>query len=275
MTEPPAESSTEPLAEPVPPQRRRILWKLFLLFCAVCIVVFSLLAWYVTTDSFQRWVRRRVIASAEKLTGGRVDLGELHTIPFRLRVDARDLTIHGHEAPDQAPFLHVDRVQAEMKIISLLSTTVGLHSLALEHPVVHIIDYPDGTTNAPVPKASFASQSSSSQSPVEQLIALAVSHLEVKQGELLWEDKKVPFEFAARDLALLLNYSLLRRRYEAHVVAGSVATRIQQYPSFVWRVDASLVLARRHADISNLTLQQSLKVDLASSLRLEIDRITA
>ena len=75
-------------------------------------------------------VRRRVIASPEKVTGGRVELGEFHTIPFRLRVDARNLTIHGREAPDQVPFLRVDRVQAELKIISLLSTTIGLHSLA-------------------------------------------------------------------------------------------------------------------------------------------------
>ena len=249
--EQPSEESTGQSTEPsTPPVRRRILWNLFLLFCVFSVVAFSLLGWYVTTDSFQRMVRRRVIAAAEKLTGGRVELGELHTIPFRLRVDARNLTIHGREAPDQAPFLHVDRVQAEMKIISLLSTTVGLHSLALEHPVVHIIDYPDGTTNAPVPEASL----SSSEGPVEQLISLAVSHLEVQRGELLWEDKKVPFEFAARDLALLLNYSLLRRQYEAHIVAGSIGTRIQPYPSFEWRADASLVLARGRADISKLNL---------------------
>jgi len=247
---PPSEPSSEQSAQPSPPERRRILWKLFLSFCVFSLISFILLGWYVTTDSFQRMVRRRVIASAEKLTGGRVELGELHTIPFRLRVDARNLTIHGREASDQAPFLRVDRLQAEMKIISLLSTTVGLHSLVLEHPVVHIIDYPDGTTNAPVPQASL----SLNQGPVEQLISLAVSHLEVQQGELLWEDKKVPFEFAARDLALLLNYSLLRRQYEAHVVAGSVATRIQDYQSFMWRADASLVLARGRADISSLTL---------------------
>ena len=70
----------------------------------------------------------------------------------------------------------------------------------------------------------------------------------------MWQDKKVPFDFDARDLALLLNYSLLRRQYEAHVVAGSVATRVQQYPSFAWRADASLVLARGRADISSLTV---------------------
>ncbi len=252
MTEPPIEPvpPTEQSTEPVPPERRRILWKLFLSFCVFTLIGFGLLAWYVTTDSFQQIVRRRVIASAEKLTGGRVELGELHTTPFRLRIDARNLTIHGHEAPDQAPFLHVDRLQAELKIISLLSTTIGLHSLVLEHPVVHIIDYPDGTTNAPVPQARLASN----QGPVEQLISLSVAHIEVQQGELLWEDRKVPFEFTARDLALLLNYSLLRRQYEAHLAAGSVVTRWQQYPSFVWRADASLVLARGRADISNLTV---------------------
>jgi len=70
-----------------------------------------------------------------------------------------------------------------------------------------------------------------------------VSHIEVQQGELLWQDRKVPFEFAARDLALLLNYSLLRRQYEAHLAAGNVDARIQDSPSFAWRADAALVLA--------------------------------
>ena len=182
MTEP----LTEPLTEPVPPERRRILWKLFLAFCVFCLIAFSLLGWYVTTDSFQQMVRRRVIASVEKITGGRVELGELHTIPFRLRVDARNLTIHGRETSDQVPFLRVDRLQAEMKIISILSTTIGLHSLVLEHPVVHIIDYPNGGTNVPAPKVSRAYE----QGPVEQLISLAVSHIEVQRGELLWKTRK-------------------------------------------------------------------------------------
>ena len=127
MTEP-SEPSPDSL-EPVPPERRRILWKLFLLFCVFSLVAFALLGWYVTTDSFQQTGPPPSDCIGGKLTGGRVELGELHTIPFRLRVDARNLTIHGREASDQVPFLHVDRVQAEMKIISLLSTTIGLHSL--------------------------------------------------------------------------------------------------------------------------------------------------
>jgi translocation and assembly module TamB len=253
-TDPPSEPPIEPLIEaltgPVPPERRRILWKLFLSFCVFSLLGFAVLGWYVTTDSFQQLVRRRVVASVEKITGGRVELGELHTIPFRLRVDARNLTIHGREAPDQVPYVRVDRLQAEMKVISILSTTIGLHSLVLDHPVVHVIVYSDGTTNVPAPPASL----SSDRGPVEELISLSVSRIEVQRGELLWEDQKMPFDFAAQDLALLLNYSLLRRQYEARILAGSVATRFQQYPSFAWRADASVILARGRADISSLTV---------------------
>ncbi len=262
MTEPSSEPPTgplpEPSPEPVPPVRRRILWHLFLGFCVFSLIGFSLLGWYVTTDSFQQMMRRRVVASLEKMTGGRVELGELHTIPFRLRVDARNLIIHGREAPDQAPFLRVDRMQAEMKIISFLSTTIGLHSLALEHPVVHVIAYPDGSTNVPTPAVSrfsrYSSGGAASEGPVEQLFSLAVAHIEVQRGELLWEDKKIPLDFSVRDLALLLNYSLLRRQYEARLVAGSGAARYQQYPSFTWRADASLILSHGHADITSLTV---------------------
>ncbi len=258
MTDPSTEHSTDQSidqstgqsSEPPPPERRRILWKLFLSFCAFCLIAFAALGWYTTTNSFQQLVRRRVIASVEKVTGGRVELGEFHTIPFRLRVDARNLTIHGREASDQIPFFRVDRVQAEMKIISLLSTTIGLHSLVLEHPVTHIIVYPNGATDIPAPPVSF----SPGQGPVEELISFSVSHIEVQRGEVLWEDKKMPFDFDARDVALILNYSLLRRQYEAHLLAGSVATRFKQYPSFSWRGDTSLVLSRGRADISNLTM---------------------
>ena len=235
--------------EPTPP-RRRLWWKLFLLFCIFSVASFAFLGWYVTTDSFQLAVRRRVITSLERATGGRVELGELHTIPFRLRVDARNLTIHGREGADQIPYLHIDRLQAEMKIISLLSTTVGLRSLVLEHPVMHVIVYPDGSTNQPSPPRS----SSAGQGPVEQLFSLSISHAEVQRGELQWEDQRVPVDFDGRDISLLLNYFFLRQQYEARLSLGSVTTRFPQHPPLVWRAHTSLLLARDHAEISSLTV---------------------
>ncbi len=232
------------------PARRRSWWKLFGLFCIFSVVALSLLGWYVTTDSFQQAVLRRVVAALEKVTGGRVEIGQLHSIPFRLRVDVRDLIIHGREAPDQVPYLRVDRLQAEVKIISLLSTEIGLHSLVLEHPVMHIIVYPDGSTNQPAPAVSR----SPGKETAEELFSLSVSHVEVQHGELLWEEKRIPLELDARDVALMLRYSFLRRQYQTSLVVGSASTRFLQYPPFTWRADASLVLARDHADISVLNV---------------------
>lgn len=238
------------MSEPLPPQRRRILWNLLLGFFVFSLIGVIALGWYVTTDSFQQKIRRMVVATAEKITGGRVELGELHITPFRLRVDARNLTIHGSEGPNEVPFFKVGRLQAEIKIISIFSTTIGLHSLVLEHPVAHVIQYSDGNTNVPNPRVNISNY----QGPIEELLSLSVAHIEVNHGELLWEDNAIPLDFAARDLTVFLNYALLRRQYEARIIAGSVDTRIQRYPSFLWGADALLVLSRGHADISSLTM---------------------
>lgn len=239
---------TEP---PAPPARRRILRNLLLSFLAFCLVGFALLGWWVTTDSFQQRVRRRVIAALEEASGGRVELGELHTIPFRLRVDARNLTIHGREPADQAPFVQIERVQAELKIISLFEKSIGLHSLILDHPVIHLISYPDGTTNMPEPAVKM----SADRSAIEHLISLSVVRIEAANGRLLWQNQSVPFNLAADDLSLLLDYSFLRQHYVARASAGSVQTKWGDYGEFSWSASASVILARHHADIQDLKLK--------------------
>ncbi|MBZ5655993.1 MAG: translocation/assembly module TamB domain-containing protein [Acidobacteriia bacterium] len=237
------------MSGPTPPRRR--LWlRLLLLFCIFSAACLSILGWYVTTDSFQQKVRRRVTSALEKATGGRVELGQLHTIPFRLRIDARNLTIHGREGADQVPYLHIDRLQAEVKIISLLSTSIGLHSLVLEHPVMHVLVYPDGSTNQPSPPGGR----SLSQKPVEQLFSLSASHMEVQHGEIQWNENRIPVDFDGRDVSFVLNYLLLHRQYQARLALGSVATRLPPYPEFVWRADTSLLLSHDHAEISTLTV---------------------
>ena len=254
------------MSEPLPPQRRRILWNLVLGFFVFSLIGVIALGWYVTTDSFQQKIRSRVVATAEKITGGRVELGELHITPFRLRVDARNLTIHGSEGPNEVPFFKVGRLQAEIKIISIFSTTIGLHSLVLEHPVAHVIQYSDGNTNVPNPRVNISNY----QGPIEELLSLSVAHIEVNHGELLWEDNAIPLDFAARDLTMFLNYALLRRQYEARIIAGSVDTRIQRYPSFLWGADALLVALarRRHREeprSGDAAIQGSVECAFASS----------
>src|SRR5579872_4772596 len=124
------------------PHRRKMkIWKYVSAFILVWLALLAGLGWYATTNSFQSMVRRRLVAEIERVAGGRVELGSFHTTPFRLRVEVRDLTIHGHEAADVVPYVTVSRVVAEVKVISALGFEFGFHSVVLDHPQIHILTY--------------------------------------------------------------------------------------------------------------------------------------
>jgi translocation and assembly module TamB len=205
-------------------------------------------SWYATTDSFQSLVRRRLVVELERVTGGRVDLGGIHTIPLRFQVDIRDLTIHGREAASEVPYAHVDRLVAQVKLISALGAEFGFSSLVLDHPVVDLILYPDGTTNQPAPKIKGISARSS----IEQLFALSIAQLEVRRGELLWNDQKTPVDFVAHDVSADMSYSLLHRRYGGNLLLGKIDTRFEDYRPVAWMAEAHFTIGRDSLEIKSL-----------------------
>ncbi|HWY55781.1 MAG TPA: translocation/assembly module TamB domain-containing protein [Terriglobales bacterium] len=211
----------------------------YLLFAGVlCLLLLGSLSWYATTDSFQALVRRRVVAELERTTGGRVDLGGIHTIPFRFQVEIRDLTTHGRESASEVPYAHVDHLVARIKLISTLGAEFGFSSLVLDHPVVHIVFYGDGTTNQPAPRL----KSTSTRTSIEQLFSLSISQLEVRRGELLWNDQRTPFEFIANDVSADMSYSLLHRRYDGNLLLGKIDTTFENYRPVAWMTEAHFTL---------------------------------
>jgi translocation and assembly module TamB len=206
--------------------------------------------WYTTTPGFQTYVRRRIMAELEDATGGRVELGTYHTIPLKLQVEIRDLTIHGLEGPDQVPLAHVDRVIARIKIISLLQKEFGFDALELDHPVVHLIVYPDGSTNAPQPKVKRAS----TQSPMETVFSLHINRFSLQRGEFLGNDQKIPLDLDAQSLSAELTYSFFRRRYESRVTLGQVQTAVQDYRPFRWSAKAQFTFGQRAISIQSLSV---------------------
>ncbi|MBZ5705540.1 MAG: translocation/assembly module TamB domain-containing protein [Acidobacteriia bacterium] len=223
--------------------RRYLLWAL-----VGVLLLFGGLAWYATTDSFQAMVRRRLVTELERITGGRVELGGFHTIPFRFRVDVRDLTIHGLEQPTDVPYAHVDRLVAQVKIISVLGAEFGFSQVVLERPVIHIIVYPDGRTNQPQPQVARTS----AKNPVEQLFSMSINRLEVRHGELLWNDQKIPLDFTANDISADMTYSLLHRHYTCNLLLGKVDTTLQNYRPVAWTAEAHFVLGQDNVEIQSL-----------------------
>ncbi|MGA8153198.1 MAG: translocation/assembly module TamB domain-containing protein [Terriglobales bacterium] len=228
--------------------RRGKLWKYLLVILAGGLCALGALAWYVTTDSFQTMVRQRLVSELERVTGGRVELGGVHTVPFRFLVDVRDLTIHGREAPGEIPYAHVDRLVAEVKLISVLGMELGFHSVVLDHPVIHVIVYPDGSSNQPAPVVNAVSVKDS----VAKLFALSVRRLEVRRGELQWNDHKIPLDFVADNVSADMDYSLLHRHYNGKLLIGKIDNKWQNYRPVVWTAEAYFAISRDGLEVTSL-----------------------
>ena len=236
---------TEESPKPAP----RRLWKYLLAIFLLGLLALGGGAWYVTTESFQSYVRARIVAAVEKATGGRVELGAYHTIPFRLQVEIRDFTIHGLEPAGEVPLAHVDRIVARIKVISLLETNFGFKSLVFEHPVVHLIVNPDGSTNLPEPKVQLTS---STRTPVEEFFALSINRLEVRRGEFLWNDHRTPMDFNVAGVSTDLTYSFFRGRYESSLLLGRVESRYQNFAPFTWMASAHFSLGKNEVEVTSL-----------------------
>src|SRR5512143_1950008 len=163
-----ANTPEKSMKETPPRRRRRKLWQGLLggvlLSCAIWA------AWFFTSDGFRNVVRIWLEHRIEATTGGKASVGELRWNLSKMEFEATDVTLHGLEAAPERPFAHVDRIFARVQVRSFFHREVDFEYLAIDHPTIHIIVYPDGTTNQPVPKK----KQSSDRTPVEQLVELAV-----------------------------------------------------------------------------------------------------
>ena len=231
------------------PARRRRWWKYLLITTLMGLVALLAGLWYTTTNSFQQYVRRRMVEELERITGGKAEIGSFHVVPFHLQVEVRNITVHGKEGPNEVPLAHADSLQAQVKVISLLRTEFGFHSLILDHPVVHIAISPDGTTNIP---ALRELPQTTGTDRVAQLFALSIDRLIVHNGELLWADREVPLDFSVHNTNLQMEYSFLRGRYESHLMIGKVDTGLKGLRPFSWTTTMDFALAPTFAEIKSL-----------------------
>ena len=220
--------------------------KYFFLASLLLALLVSAFLWYVTTDSFQNLVRARLVAAIERATGGRAELGSFHVVPLRFLVEVRDLTIHGREGPGEIPLVHVDSLSAIVDLSSVLGSRIAFHSLSLRHPVVHVIFYPDGSTNQPSPKQSAGN--------FEQLFSIGIDRLDVKDGELLWQDQPLPLQFVTNDVSATLDYSFLHRRYSGAVSVGKAETQFDGLRPVVWTGQANFTINSSAIEIRSLSL---------------------
>ena len=226
---------------------------------AALLAVFIGLAWYLRSPSFEDLVRRRLITNLHEVSGGRVEMASFHWNLSRLAFEANDLTIHGLEPAGELPLAHVDHALVRLHIISLVERRFNLEQVHLQRPVVHLIIYPDGTTNVPEPKI----KSQSRKAAVQQLFKLAIARADLRDGMLLVNDRKLPLNFDANDIAAAMSHDAFARRYDGSVQVGKMDVQYAGYRDVPAQADLHFTLEHNSADIKSLKLTSQ-----ASSLQL-------
>jgi len=207
--------------------------------------------WYFTSQRFENRVRQSVITELENITGGRVELGSLHWSLWRFEIDIRDLTVHGLEPASEAPYVHVDHLLVRLKILSLFSGNFGLHTLVAEHPAIHIMVGPDGASNQPMPIVARKDQ----PPLVQNLFDLGIERAEISNGELIWNDRYIPLNLLADDVAAKLVYISATRRFDGSIKIGKLDSSVKDLRPFSSTIEAEFSLFSNMADLSSLHWQ--------------------
>ena len=224
--------------------------RVVLLVLGVFVLLIIGLSLYVHSTSFHNLVREKVIAELEDATGGQVELRTLNWRLFQLEFVADDLTIHGLEPPTEQPYAHIDHLKIRAKVISLFAREIGLNYVGASRPQIHIIVNPDGTTNQPVPRI----KKRTGKSPIDQLFDLAIDRLEVSDGVLLWNDRKLPLDFSADKVSAAVSFDRMKKLYSAELRIGEAVAKYGKGKPLPISGELQLDLLRDSAQIKALKL---------------------
>jgi translocation and assembly module TamB len=150
------------------------------------------------------YVRRTIVEQIQKLTSGRAELGAFHLNPWRLRVTLENFTVHGREPAGTPPFFHADRLEVGLRIDSVWGHRISLRDLEVSHPVFHVRVERNGSINVPIARRPTPSQ------PLrERIFEVAVRRLRLEDGEMLFNDVRVPLVAEGRSFDFSVDYAEL------------------------------------------------------------------
>jgi len=247
---------------------RGMLWTFGAIILVLCIL-FGLFAWYTTTRDFEHRVEREVVSVLENATGGRVEIKRVQFHLWQLAIQADGLVIHGLEGPAEAPYLSVDRIALQLKLVNIFSRVVGrglashisLNSLQVEHPQFHLIVDKDGHTNQPTPK-----HPSTSKTPItDTLLDLRAKSVQLANGVAVINDRAIPFDLAARDLSIEIQYLFHTDRYGATIDLKDLRTRLKSEPEARSSLHIEAQLGRDEFDLQRLNLHTGETSDLEAT----------
>ncbi len=165
------------------------------------------------TPSFQHYVRDKIVSITEQSTGGKVELQAFNFNLWHLRSTMYGFVLHGNEPAGSSPFFQARKLEVGLSLFSGLYHTINLRSLTIDDPRANVIVYADGTTNVPSPKTT----STSSTSPLQTVVDLAIGHFEIRNGIVRFADRKTPFDAMGDNLRAQLDFNSANKTYQGRL----------------------------------------------------------
>lgn len=226
---------------------KKWLWRISGMLAALLVALVLAGVLIVRSDWFRTQVHDRIIAVMEQATGARVEMGrfDFDWRAMQARVDA--LVLHGKEAPEDAPLLRLERATVGLRILSIMDRAVDLQSLRLDAPEVHVIVYPDGTTNIPGPAKQ------STRTWAEELLNLKVREYEVVRGFVEYDGRNTPLNVQGRNLAIHMEYDGSGPRYRGQFSSDGLKIALPEYDALDSTVSAEFVLEQNRVELPRVT----------------------
>jgi translocation and assembly module TamB len=194
----------------------RSMVKLALGLVILVLVTIGVLFAALSLGWFDGLARDTAVKRISDATGCRVELSELHISKLGLRAELHGLTLHCAEPDGTPPFYHADTIVVGLQIDSFWDKKISLKELKISHQELHVLFNRDGTSNLPNPKTL-----QQSKIPLrERIFEMAVHHLELDHGTILYNDLRVPLEAKGNNFSLAVDWG---RFGNAPMYAGKLA----------------------------------------------------
>jgi translocation and assembly module TamB len=223
---------------------------------------------FLRSSAFQRLAMRTIVDDANAATGGRAIVGGFDFELSTLTAHLHDVTLRGGEHAGEPPLLHVDEITVGIKIKSILQRKFTLAQLVVEHPVAHLEVNHDGQNNLPNPPAQTGSNTSVFDLEAQQVL--------LTNGQLQYNDKKIPVDAELYDLRTKINFEPAGTRYAGSLSYDNGTLKYGGDPVFRHSLNAKFSANRNQFSLHSAELKVgssllSAKAELANYSNPTID----
>jgi translocation and assembly module TamB len=230
--------------------KRSAKWALWIIGGIVSLLLLLGLAAVLILPSswFRDKVRDRMVVEIERASGGKTEIGAFRFDWKNLTAEVAPFVLHGTESASERPLFRAESIKVGLKIISMLKRDIDIASLVVDSPQINILVDAEGKTNFPEPKTK---RSPSGKSPVERLVDLAVTKIELKSGWLRYADRKIPLEVQGENLQAHLDYDIRGPSYRGALSMNKVNLESGKTLPIVFDLDTQIGLYSNRVQIES------------------------